>query len=121
MPVKVEKPTPITAVGSKPKEIKEFVGRVNSGTDEVSIALMKSVGGWIEPGQTPQFNEYTVVLEGMLRVKTKNKSIDVRAGEAVITRAGEWVQYSTPNPEGARYVAVCCPAFSPDTVNRDPD
>lgn len=119
MPVKIEKPTVIEAAGNKPKIIEEYIGRVNSGTGDVSIARMKSPGGWVEPGQTPEFDEYTVVLKGMLRVTAKNFIYDVNAGEAIITKKGEWVQYSTPNPEGAEYVAVCLPAFSPVTVHRD--
>jgi mannose-6-phosphate isomerase-like protein (cupin superfamily) len=119
MPIKINKPTIIKAAGNKPKEIKEYIGRVNSNTDEVSIALMRSPEGWIEPGQTPEFNEYTIVLKGMLRVKTKDDIIDVNEGEAIITQAGQWVQYSTPNPEGAEYIAACCPGFSPALVHRD--
>lgn len=119
MPIKVETPTTIKSTGNKPKEIKEYIGRINSNTDEVSIARMKSPSGWIEPGQTPEFNEYTIVLKGMLRVKTKDEIIDINEGEAIITQAGEWVQYSTPTPEGAEYIAVCCPGFSPEAVHRD--
>jgi mannose-6-phosphate isomerase-like protein (cupin superfamily) len=119
MPIKIDKPTIIKATGNKQKEIKEYIGRVNSKTDEVSIAHMKSPSGWIEPGQAPEFNEYTIVLQGMLRVKTKDEIIDINRGEAIITLAGEWVQYSSPNPEGAEYIAVCCPGFSPDAVHRD--
>lgn len=110
----------IEAAGNKPKRIEEFVGRVNSKTAAVSVARMKSPSGWVEPGQTPEFDEYTVVLHGSLRVASKSGVIDVAAGEAVITHRGEWVQYSTPGPEGAEYVAVCLPAFSPATVHRDP-
>lgn len=117
--IKITKPSVIHSVGNKPKIIEEFVGRVNSGTDTLSIARMKSPGGWIEPGQKPEFSEYTVVLQGTLRVATKEETIDIHAGEAVIVNAGEWVQYSTPEPEGADYLAVCLPAFSPDTVCRD--
>jgi mannose-6-phosphate isomerase-like protein (cupin superfamily) len=113
------KPTVIQAAGNKPKVIQEFIGRVNSGTAAVSIARMQSPGGWIEPGQTPEFDEYTVVLRGRLRVTTRDGSLDVAAGQAVITHRGEWVQYSTPDPEGAEYIAVCLPAFSPQTVHRD--
>ena len=115
----IKTPSLITAYGNKPKEIKEYIGRVNSNTDEVSIARMKSPPGWIVPGQTPAFNEYTIVLNGILRVKTKDDFIDVNAGEAIITLAGEWVQYSTPATEGAEYIAVCCPGFSPEAVHRD--
>jgi mannose-6-phosphate isomerase-like protein (cupin superfamily) len=116
---KIPKPTIIQSVGNKPKIIQEFIGRVNSNTSELSIARMKSPGGWMEPGQKPEFSEYTVVLQGMLRVATKEKTIDIHAGEAVIVTAGEWVQYSTPGPGGAEYIAVCSPAFLPETVHRD--
>lgn len=116
---KIAKPTIIQAAGNKPKIIQEFIGRVNTNTREVSIAHMKSPSGWIEPGQRPEFNEYTLVLRGMLRAVTKEGTIDVHANEAVIVNAGEWVQYSTPGLEGAEYIAVCLPAFSPDAVNRD--
>jgi ethanolamine utilization protein EutQ (cupin superfamily) len=116
----IEKPSVIEAAGTKPKLIQEFVGRVNSGTSTVSVARMKSPGGWVEPGQTPQFDEYTVVLAGVLHVETKTGTLQVRAGQAVHTPKGEWVRYSTPGGEGAEYVAVCVPAFSPDTVRRDP-
>ena len=119
MPTLIEKPTRITAAGNKPKLIDEFIGRVNSRTDAVSIAHMRSPSGWVEPGQTPEFDEYTYVLKGTLKIKQKNGQMEVRAGQAVITRKGEWVQYSTPGPEGAEYIAVCLPAFSPDTVHRD--
>ncbi len=113
----IQHPTVIQAAGNKPKTIEEFIGRVNSGTDALSIARMKSPAGWEEPGQTPEFDEYTVVLSGFLRVTTKDSSVDVKAGEAVIAPKGEWVRYSTP--EGAEYMAVCVPAFSPDAVHRD--
>ena len=119
MPIKIDRPTIIKSAGNKPKEIKEYIGRVNSNTDEVSVARMKSPAGWIEPGQTPEFNEYTLVLKGMLRVTTNDEIIDINEGEAIITQAGEWIQYSTPTPEGAEYIAVCCPGFSPDAVHRD--
>ena len=119
MPTLIEKPTRITAAGNKPKLIDEVIGRVNSKTDVVSVAHMRSPSGWVEPGQTPQFDEYTYVLKGALQVKHKAGAIEVRAGQAVITRKGEWVQYSTPSPDGAEYIAVCLPAFSPDTVHRD--
>ncbi|NIR29958.1 MAG: cupin domain-containing protein [Gammaproteobacteria bacterium] len=115
----IESPTIIEAVGNKPKRIEEYVGRVNSGVSDVSIARMLSPSGWIEPGQTPEFDEYTLVLKGMLRVQTNNGSTDVRAGQAVIAPRGEWVRYSTPGPEGAEYVAVCMPAFAADRVHRD--
>ena len=117
----IESPTIIEAAGNKPKKIEEFVGRVNSGTDAVSIARMTSPSGWVEPGQTPDFDEVTVVLHGALRVTHRDGVFDVRPGEAVIARRGEWVQYSTPDPEGAEYVAICMPAFSPATVHRDDD
>lgn len=110
-------PTVIPGAGTKPKKIEEFVGRVNSGTASVSIARMTSPPGWTEPGQKPEFDEYTVVLSGILRVETIGGVLDVRAGEAVVVSSGEWVRYQTP--EGAEYVAVCLPAFSPDTVHRD--
>ena len=119
MPTLISQPTIIEAAGTKPKLIEEFVGRVNTATDSVSIARMKSPGGWVEPGQRPEFDEYTIVLSGMLRVTSESETIDVHAGRAVLVRGGEWVQYSTPEPEGAEYVAVCLPAFSMDTVHRD--
>ena len=115
----IQAPSIITAAGNKPKVIEEFVGRINSKTEAVSIARMKSPQGWIEPGQTPEFDEYTVVLRGMLRVESKSTAIDVHAGQAIIVRGGEWVKYSTPGAEGAEYIAVCIPAFSPQTVHRD--
>lgn len=115
----IEKPTVITAAGSKPKLIEEFVGRANTGSSAVSIARMKSPSGWLEPGQQPEFDEHTIVLSGMLRVATDNGVIEVQAGQGITVRAGEWVQYSTPGPDGAEYVAVCLPAFSMDTVHRD--
>lgn len=119
MPKKIKSPTIIKAAGNKPKVIEEFIGRVNSKTDALSIARMKSPPGWNEPGQTPEFDEYTIVLNGTLRVHTKDDTIDVHGGEAIITHKGEWIQYSTPGPEGAEYIAVCLPAFSPETVHRD--
>ena len=119
MAVHITKPSVITAAGNKPKRIEEFIGRVNSRTGAVSVARMKSPEGWIEPGQTPAFDEYTVVLAGMLRVETKAAVYDVRAGEAIIAAKGEWIQYSTPAPGGAEYIAVCLPAFSPESVHRD--
>lgn len=115
----VQQPTRITAAGNKPKLIDEYIGRVNSKTEALSVAHMRSPGGWAEPGQMPEFDEFTVVLKGMLRVAHKEGSLDVRAGQAVITHKGEWVQYSTPEAEGAEYIAVCLPAFAPDTVHRD--
>jgi mannose-6-phosphate isomerase-like protein (cupin superfamily) len=119
MPTHIKEPSVIEAAGNKPKRIEEFIGRVNSKTAACSIAKMTSPGGWVEPGQTPEFDEYTVVLRGSLRVTTRGGVIDVGAGEAVITHKGEWVQYSTPGAEGAEYVAVCVPAFAMDTVHRD--
>lgn len=115
----IRKPTVIAAAGNKPKLIEEFIGRVTSKTESLSIAKMKSPSGWVEPGQTPEFDEYTVVLAGTLLVKTGAGVTEVKAGEAVITPKGEWVQYSTPGSEGAEYIAVCLPAFSPATVHRD--
>ncbi len=112
-------PTRIQSAGNKPKIIEEFVGRVNTGTEQVSIARMRSPAGWIEPGQTPLFDEYTVVLAGLLNVRTRDAVFEVPAGQAFIARQGEWVQYSTPGADGAEYVAVCLPAFSPQTVHRD--
>ncbi len=119
MPTLIGRPTIVQAAGNKPKIIEEYIGRVNSKTDEVSVARMKSPSGWVEPGQTPAFDEYTLVLRGVLRVATRNGTLEVHAGQAVITHRGEWVQYSTPGPEGAEYVAVCLPAFSMETVRRD--
>ena len=119
MPKLIEKPAVVQAMGNKAKVIDEFVGRISTGTDAVSVARMHSPAGWKEPGQTPEFDEYTVVLSGMLRVESKSETIDVRAGQAVMTRAGEYVRYSTPDAEGADYIAVCVPAFSSDTVHRD--
>lgn len=115
----IAQPTTIAAAGNKPKLIEEFFGRVNSQTDAVSIARMRSPAGWVEPGQTPEFDEYTVVLRGELQVATRRETFTVRAGQAVHTPKGEWVQYSSPHPDGAEYVAVCLPAFSPATVHRD--
>ena len=115
----IQQPSIVQAAGNKPKIIEEYIGRVSSKTSDVSIARMKSPSGWVEPGQTPEFDEYTVVLRGSLRVTTKSGSMDVHAGQAVLTPKGEWVQYSTPGPEGAEYVAVCLPAFSMDAVHRD--
>lgn len=116
----IQRPTRVQAAGNKPKLIDEFIGLVNTGTREVSLARMQSPSGWQEPGQAPDFDEYTLVLRGMLRVETKTGSMDVHAGQAVITTKGEWVRYGTPGPEGAEYIAVCLPAFSPSTVHRDP-
>jgi len=119
MATHIAKPAVVAAAGNKPKLIEEFVGRVNSGTADVSVARMRSPGGWVEPGQTPEFDEYTVVLRGALRVATKSGTFDIRAGEAVIVPRGEWVQYSTPAGDGAEYIAICLPAFAPDIVHRD--
>lgn len=119
MPTHIKAPTIIQAAGNKPKIIQEFIGRVNSKTSSVSVARMVSPSGWIEPGQSPEFEEYTIVLRGMLRVKTKNGEIDVHEGEAIIAHPGEWIQYSSPGAEGAEYIAVCYPAFSMETVHRD--
>lgn len=119
MPTLIPKPTRIAAAGNGPKLIDEVVGRVNTKTGAVSIAHMKSPSGWVEPGQTPDFDEYTYVLRGSLRVTDRQGVLDVSAGQAVVAHQGEWVQYSTPSSEGAEYIAVCVPAFSPDTVNRD--
>ncbi len=117
MPEFVDSPTIIEAPGNIPKIIKEFIGCVNSNTKEISIAKMESPADWKEPGQTPEFDEYTIVLKGILFVETKEKVIEVNAGQAIVTHKGEWVRYSTPG--GAEYIAVCLPAFTPDTVNRD--
>ena len=119
MPKLIEAPSVIHAAGNKPKRIEEYAGRVNSGHSQVSVARMRSPEGWVEPGQRPEFEEITVVLNGMLRVEHEGGALDVRAGQAVVTAPGEWVRYSTPEPGGAEYVAVCLPAFSPDTVHRD--
>jgi mannose-6-phosphate isomerase-like protein (cupin superfamily) len=121
MPRLIAQPTIIEAAGNKPKRIEEFAGRVNSGHADVSVARMTSPEGWLEPGQRPQFEEITVVLRGLLRVEHETGALDVRAGQAVVTLPGEWIRYSTPEPGGAEYVAVCLPAFSPETVNRDAD
>ena len=112
-------PAVVEAAGNKRKRIEEYFGRVGSGTEAVSIARMVSPSGWIEPAQTPEFDEYTVVLKGLLRVRTREGVLDVRAGQGVLAGKGEWVQYSTPEPGGAEYVAVCLPAFSPATVHRE--
>ena len=117
MPTLIEKPTRIEAAGTKPKTIEEFVGRVNSKRSTLSIAYMRSPAGWLEPRQTPEFDEFTIVLKGALQVNYEGGSLDVRPGQAVIAHRGEWVQDSTP--EGAEYIAVCVPAFSPDTVHRE--
>jgi mannose-6-phosphate isomerase-like protein (cupin superfamily) len=120
MPIHIPRPTRVEAAGNKPKLIDEYVGRVNNAESRLSIAHMRSPGGWVEPGQRPDFDEYTVVLRGALRVESEGgASMVVRAGEAVLTPKGEWVRYSTPEAEGAEYIAVCLPAFSPATVHRD--
>ena len=119
MPTLIPKPTLIEAAGTPPKRIEEFIGRVNSKTEAISIARMTSPSGWSEPGQTPEFDEYTIVLRGQLRVETKSGVLEVPAGQAIICQAGEWIRYSTPGPDGAEYIAVCLPAFSPGTVHRD--
>jgi mannose-6-phosphate isomerase-like protein (cupin superfamily) len=115
----IESPSIVEAAGNKPKIIEEFIGCVNSQSREVSMARMTSPSGWVEPGQTPEFTEYTLVLKGSLRVTLKDQSYDVIAGQAIIVEPGEWVQYSTPGSESAEYIAVCLPAFTPETVNRD--
>jgi mannose-6-phosphate isomerase-like protein (cupin superfamily) len=115
----IQQPTIVMAAGNKRKEIAEYVGRLNSATESLSIAHMRSPAGWSEPGQTPEFDEYAVVLQGALRVETCAETIDVKAGQAILARRGEWVRYSTPEPNGAEYVAVCMPAFSPELVRRD--
>jgi mannose-6-phosphate isomerase-like protein (cupin superfamily) len=115
----IDGPAIVQAAGNKPKKIEEFVGRARSGDTAVSVARMTSPGGWQEPGQTPEFDEYTVVLRGILRVETKDGALEVHAGQAVVAPAGEWVRYGTPYEEGAEYVAVCVPAFTPSTVHRD--
>src|SRR5262249_48073539 len=119
MPTLIQNATRVEAAGNKPKLIDEYVGRLNSRTEAVSVAHMRSPGGWQEPGQTPEFDEFTVVLRGSLRVEHRGGVIDVGAGQAVIAHRGEWVRYSTPREEGAEYIAVCLPAFSPATVHRD--
>jgi len=119
MPRLLDAPTVIAPAGNKPKRIEEYAGRVNSGHDQVSVARMLSPQGWQEPGQRPEFEEITVVLRGTLHVEFEGGTLDVRAGQAVVTTPGEWVRYSTPEQGGAEYVAVCTPAFSPSTVHRD--
>src|SRR3984885_11756112 len=119
MPTLIPQPARIQSAGNKPKLIDEYIGRVNSQTTSASVAHMRSPGGWIEPGQTPAFDEFTIVLKGTLHVEHKSGSLDVAAGQAIITYAGEWVRYSTPHQSGAEYIAVCLPAFSMDTVHRD--
>src|SRR5271165_2262481 len=119
MPTLIRSPTRIEAAGNIPKLIDEYIGRVNSKEERLSVAHMRSPGGWIEPGQQPEFDEFTIVLRGLLRVEHHDGVLDVRAGQAVIAHRGEWVRYSTPEPDGAEYVAVCLPAFAPATVHRD--
>ncbi|MGB8990340.1 MAG: cupin [Candidatus Sulfotelmatobacter sp.] len=119
MPTLISQPTRIQSAGNKPKLIDEYIGRVNSKTSAASVAHMRSPQGWIEPGQTPAFDEFTIVLKGTLRVEHKSGAFDVTAGQAIVAHAGEWVRYSTPQAGGAEYIAVCLPAFSMDTVHRD--
>ena len=121
MATHITSPAIVGAAGNKPKVIEEYFGLANSGTTEASIARMKSPPGWVEPGQTPEFDEFTVVLRGSVRVSTRSETIEVRAGEGISVAKGEWVQYSTPGDEGAEYISVCIPAFSPSTVHRDAD
>lgn len=120
MPKLISAPVRVAAAGAPPKLIDEYIGRVNSGDTQLSVAHMRSPAGWREPGQTPSFHEYTLVLKGVLRVEHRDGVIDVHAGQAVVTEPGQWVRYSTPEAEGAEYIAVCLPAFAPDTVRRDP-
>jgi mannose-6-phosphate isomerase-like protein (cupin superfamily) len=119
MPTLITSPATVQAAGNKPKIIEEFIGHASSKTPTLSVARMRSPGGWSEPGQTPEFDEYSVVLRGVLRVATKTEVFDVVPGQAIIAHRGEWVQYSTPKPEGAEYIAICVPAFSPQAVHRD--
>jgi mannose-6-phosphate isomerase-like protein (cupin superfamily) len=119
MPELIPAPSRVEAAGAEPKLIDEYVGRVSTGEERVSVARMRSPAGWVEPGQRPEFDEVTVVLRGAVRVEHEDGALDVAAGQAVLVRGGEWVRYSTPGAEGAEYVAVCLPAFSPDTVHRD--
>jgi mannose-6-phosphate isomerase-like protein (cupin superfamily) len=121
MPELITGPSTVESAGTKPKLIEEYVGRLNSGEERVSIARMRSPAGWLEPGQRPEFDEWTVVLDGCLRVEHEAGALDVRAGQAVLVRGGEWVRYSSPEEDGAHYVAVCLPAFAPETVHRDDD
>lgn len=120
MPTLIPGPTIVAAAGTRPKRIEEYIGRVNSGASHVSVARMQSPAGWIEPAQQPDFEEITIVLRGLLRVEHDGAAIDVRAGQAIVTHPGERIRYSTPEPDGAEYVAICLPAFSPETVHRDP-
>jgi ethanolamine utilization protein EutQ (cupin superfamily) len=119
VPQIIETPSRVEAAGTKPKIIDEFVGRVSTGEERLSVARMRSPEGWVEPGQRPDFDEYTLVLDGCLRVEHEGDALDVRAGQAILVSAGEWVRYSTPEAGGAHYVAICLPAFAPDTVHRD--
>ena len=119
MPTHIPTPTVIEAAGNKPKIIRELVGRVNTGTNAASIAHMTSPSGWVEPGQRPDFEEITIVLKGLLRVEFEGGSLDVSAGQAIVASPGEWIRYGSPEPGGAEYLAVCLPAFAPDTVHRD--
>jgi quercetin dioxygenase-like cupin family protein len=121
VPQLIASPSRVAAAGTKPKLIDEFVGRLNTGEDRLSVARMQSPEGWEEPGQRPEFDEYTLVIDGALRVEHEGGADDVRAGQAILVRSGEWVRYSTPEPGGAHYVAICLPAFSPGTVHRDDD
>ncbi|EDL59956.1 cupin domain-containing protein [Gimesia maris] len=121
MPRYIELPTIVKAAGNKPKQIEEFVGRVNTGDESISVARMVSPGGWVEPAQSPEFQEMSVVLKGVLHVETKLGKFEVKTGQAIILDAGEWVRYSTPGNEGAEYIAICLPAFSPETVHRESD
>jgi mannose-6-phosphate isomerase-like protein (cupin superfamily) len=119
MPILINKPGIIAAAGNMPKIIEEFVGRINTGNKDLSIARMTSPSGWEEPGQKPEFDEYTIVLKGQLQVETESKALTIKEGQAVMTKAGEWVKYSSPGLEGAEYISVCVPAFSPEKVHRD--
>ena len=119
MPLFIEVPSIIKADGNKTKIIEEYVGMVNTQTNDISIARMKSPQGWLEPGQTPEFEEFTLIIRGNLKITTKDGDKNLKEGQAVLIRAGEWVQYSSPDPEGAEYISVCLPAFSPGTVHRD--
>ncbi|MBZ5593553.1 MAG: cupin [Acidobacteriia bacterium] len=119
MPTLLSRPTRVQAAGNKPKLIDEYIGRLNSNNEAVSIAHMRSPGSWQEPGQTPEFDEFTIVLQGVLRIEYRGGAMEVRTGQAVIAHKGEWVRYSTPEPEGAEYIAVCLPAFSMESVHRD--
>lgn len=119
MPVKINKPSVFESIGNIPIEIAEYFGKVNTDQNDVSIAYLKCPGHWVEPGQCPEFDEYTVVLKGTLRIAVKEKIYDVNSGEAILTKKGEWIQYSTPTDEGAEYIAVCVPAFTMDTAHRE--